>query len=76
MIKVYIFESFKFTCPFGPREIDGLFVPPGKANKPLTINLSEGLSLPWKCGSIQTIHTYKPFWFTWMFIFSSTFWVS
>ena len=44
--------------PLGPKEIDGLLVPPGKAYTLLTNHLS----LPRKNGSSQTIHMYiKPF---------------
>ena len=62
----------------GPRllrakEINGLLVPPGKAYKLLTDHLitghRSGFSMPRKCGSIQTPHTSKPVWFTWMVMF-------
>ena len=46
----------------GPKEIDGLLVPEGKAYKLLTDHLisenHSGLSLPRKSVSSQTIHTY------------------
>ena len=55
--------------PLGPKEIDGLLVPPGKASLLLTdlllINQS-GLSFPTKNGSSQIIHTYKPYWLSWV----------
>ena len=43
----------------GPKEIDWLLVPPGKAYSLLTDHLITGPHR--KSGSSQTIHTYKPF---------------
>ena len=56
-------------------KIDGLLVPPVKPYTRLTDHLITGLSLPRKSGSSQTIHTYKPFWFTWMVIFVGCYFV-
>ena len=55
-------------CPLGPKEIDGLLVPSGRAY--MLVN-SFGLSLPRKSGSSQTIHAYKPLWLTWVAIFEA-----
>ena len=44
----------------GPKEIDWLFVPPGKAYSLQTDQVNR-LCPPRKSGSSQTIHTYKPF---------------
>ena len=63
--------------PLGLEEIDGLLVPPGKDYKLLTIfllvNRSEGLSLPRKCGSNQTIRTYNLLVYLCGFIFNHIF---
>ena len=59
--------------PLGPKEIDGLLVPPGKASLLLLLVNSSGLSLPRKSGSGQTVHTYKPCWFSWVVMFEALF---
>ena len=56
----------------GPREINRLLVPTGKASTQLTDHLITGwlgLSLPRKSGSSQTIRTYKPYLLSWVVIF-------
>ena len=35
--------------------------------------IRSGLSLPRKSGSSQTIHTYRPYWLSWMVIFEALF---
>ena len=67
-----------FTGAPGPKEIDGLFVSPGKASLLLTDHLITGYPLgacPGKVVSSQTLHTYKPFWLGLMHI-SSTCWMT
>ena len=61
--------------PIGPKEIDGLLVPPGKASSLLTDHLITGLSLPRKGGTCQIIHTYNPCWFSWVVKFEALFWM-
>ena len=45
-------------CPLGPKEIDGLLVPPGKAHTLLTDCLVTGQSLHRKSG-FKSNHPYK-----------------
>ena len=57
---------------WGLGEIDGLFVPPGKASKLLTDHLITGKPLKsepaQKKWFSQTIHAYKPYWFAWVVV--------
>ena len=66
--------------PLGPKETDGLPVPPGKAYTLLTDHLmrrSEPAQEKWFMTSCQTIHTYKPFvaWMVMLDVMTSSFWV-
>ena len=57
----------------GLGEIDGLPVPPGKATNLLTNHLITGFPLMSEPAQekwfSQTIHTYKPYWLSWVVIF-------
>ena len=61
------------TRLFGPKEIDGLLVPLGKASTLRLLVNRSGLSLPRKSCSSQTIHTYKPNWLSCAVIFEALF---
>ena len=62
--------------PLGPKVIDGLLVPPGKAyNTLLTDHLrSEPVQVKWfKSDHPYYYYTYGPFWLTWVVIFETQF---